>query len=158
MGGHFLIFLFFLLPWRWRWYVPPKRRLTPHLHGATSQKTALFIVTAVKTSNLTHQYLFPVLDSKLRSHYLIGSRPRSHRDLWRYRSSLFAHAQLILSVGVSQWWIAFVLRRGTAWASGKWLTCSGNSAPQRMKRGGLPVFDKSLPSVRVSVCVSPSCC
>jgi hypothetical protein len=36
-----------------RCYVPPKRRLTPHLHGATSQKTAFFIVTAVKTLNLT---------------------------------------------------------------------------------------------------------
>jgi hypothetical protein len=33
--------------------VPPKRRLTPLLHGATSQKNAFFIVTAVKTSNLT---------------------------------------------------------------------------------------------------------
>jgi hypothetical protein len=31
-----------LLPWRWRRYVPPKRRLTPYLHGATSQKTAFF--------------------------------------------------------------------------------------------------------------------
>jgi hypothetical protein len=34
--------------------VPPKRRLTLYLHGATSQKTAFFIVTAVKTSNLTY--------------------------------------------------------------------------------------------------------
>jgi hypothetical protein len=33
--------------------VPLKRRLTPHLHGATSQKTAFFTVTAMKTSNLT---------------------------------------------------------------------------------------------------------
>jgi hypothetical protein len=41
------------LPWRWRRYDPPKRRFTQYLHGATSQKTAFFIVTAVKTSNLT---------------------------------------------------------------------------------------------------------
>jgi hypothetical protein len=27
------------LPWRWRRYVPPKRRFTQDLHGATSQKT-----------------------------------------------------------------------------------------------------------------------
>jgi hypothetical protein len=33
--------------------VPPKRRPTQALHGATSQKTAFFIVTVVKTSNLT---------------------------------------------------------------------------------------------------------
>jgi hypothetical protein len=32
--------------------VPPKRRLTKYLHGATSQKTAFFIIIAVKTSNL----------------------------------------------------------------------------------------------------------
>jgi hypothetical protein len=42
----------FLLPSRWRRYVPPKHRLTQYLHGATSQNTVFFIVTAVKTSNL----------------------------------------------------------------------------------------------------------
>jgi hypothetical protein len=44
---------FILLPWRWRQYVPPKRWFTQDPHGATSQKTAFFIVTEVKTSNLT---------------------------------------------------------------------------------------------------------
>jgi hypothetical protein len=39
--------------WRWKRYVPPKRWFTQDLHGATSQKTASFIVTAVKTLNLT---------------------------------------------------------------------------------------------------------
>jgi hypothetical protein len=35
-------------------YVPPKRRFLQDLHGVISQKTAaLFLVTAVKTSNLT---------------------------------------------------------------------------------------------------------
>jgi hypothetical protein len=41
------------LPWRWRRYVLPTRLFTQDPHGATSQKTAFFIVTAVKTSNLT---------------------------------------------------------------------------------------------------------
>jgi hypothetical protein len=36
--------------------VPPKRRFTKDLHGTTSQKTAFFIVTAVKTSNLTNRF------------------------------------------------------------------------------------------------------
>jgi hypothetical protein len=41
-----------LRPWRWRWYVPPKRRLTFNgLHSVVSQKTVLFIITAVRTSN-----------------------------------------------------------------------------------------------------------
>jgi hypothetical protein len=44
----------FLRPWRWRRYVPPKRRFTLNrLHGVTSQKMMLFITTAVRTSNLT---------------------------------------------------------------------------------------------------------
>jgi hypothetical protein len=42
-----------LLPWRWRRYVPPKRRSTQDLHSATSQKTTFFMVTAVKASKLT---------------------------------------------------------------------------------------------------------
>jgi hypothetical protein len=41
------------LPGRWRWYVPPKRQFTQDLHAATFQKTTFFIVTAVKTSDLT---------------------------------------------------------------------------------------------------------
>jgi hypothetical protein len=36
----------------WRQYVPPKRPFFHEPHGVTSQKTAFFIVTAVKTSNL----------------------------------------------------------------------------------------------------------
>jgi hypothetical protein len=33
--------------------VPPKRRFLQEPHGITTQKTPFFIVTAVKTSNLT---------------------------------------------------------------------------------------------------------
>jgi hypothetical protein len=46
-------YLRIFVPWRWRRYVPPKCRFTQNLHGDTSQKTAFFIVTTVKTSNLT---------------------------------------------------------------------------------------------------------
>jgi hypothetical protein len=35
-------------------YVPPKRRFLQEPHGVTYQKTQFFIVTAVKTSNLTN--------------------------------------------------------------------------------------------------------
>jgi hypothetical protein len=48
----------FLSPWWWRRYIPPKRRFLQEPHNVTSQKTPFFIVTAVKTSNLT--YLFVV--------------------------------------------------------------------------------------------------
>jgi hypothetical protein len=37
----------FLIPWKWRPYVPPKRRLTKYLHGATSQRTAFFDLSEV---------------------------------------------------------------------------------------------------------------
>jgi hypothetical protein len=63
-GSYRLLTLVFrsriFLPWRWRQYDRPKRRFNPlHLHGATHQKTAFFIVTAVKTSNLS---LYKVLE------------------------------------------------------------------------------------------------
>jgi hypothetical protein len=41
-----------LRPWRWGWYIRPKRRLTfTRLHGVTSKKIDLFAVSAVGTSN-----------------------------------------------------------------------------------------------------------
>jgi hypothetical protein len=62
----------FLLPWRWRRYVPPKRRLQLNrLHGVTSQKMILFITTAVKTSNPTRMYLFRDWKIKLKQAVLI---------------------------------------------------------------------------------------
>jgi hypothetical protein len=43
-----------LRPWRWRRYVPSKRRVPLNaLHGVVSQKKILFKTTAVKTSNPT---------------------------------------------------------------------------------------------------------
>jgi hypothetical protein len=56
----------FLRPWRWRRYVPPKRRLTLNgLHCVISQKIVLFITTAVRTSNLTQVKLWQRLSVKL---------------------------------------------------------------------------------------------
>jgi hypothetical protein len=47
----FLVWLI-LRPWTWRRHAAPKRRLIPNeLHGVISQKTVLFITTAVRTSN-----------------------------------------------------------------------------------------------------------
>jgi hypothetical protein len=39
------------LPWRWWRYVPTKSRFTQDLHGATSQKTALFTVWKLLATN-----------------------------------------------------------------------------------------------------------
>jgi hypothetical protein len=44
----------FFSPWWWGRYDPPKHRFSQEPHGITSQETAFFIVTVVKTSNHTH--------------------------------------------------------------------------------------------------------
>jgi hypothetical protein len=55
--GALLLTLFlarrFLSSWWWRRYLHRKRPFLQQPHGVTSQKTAFFIATAVKTSNLT---------------------------------------------------------------------------------------------------------
>jgi hypothetical protein len=60
------------VPWRWRQYVPPKRRFTQDLHGATSQKTTFFIVTAVKTSNLTQNHIMAITPRILLWYYTMN--------------------------------------------------------------------------------------
>jgi hypothetical protein len=51
-----------LRPWRWRWHVPPKRRLTFNgLHGVISQKIELFITTAVRISKPTECSCFRII-------------------------------------------------------------------------------------------------
>jgi hypothetical protein len=48
-----------ILPWWWSQQAPLKRRLTStRLHGATSQKTVILILAAVRTWNLTKLYMF----------------------------------------------------------------------------------------------------
>jgi hypothetical protein len=50
------------LVWRWRRYVPPKRRLKlDRLHGVISQKMILFITNDAKTSNPTDLFMFKIL-------------------------------------------------------------------------------------------------
>jgi hypothetical protein len=79
------------LPWKWRRYVPPKRRFTRD-HGTTSQKTTFFIVAVVKTSNLTFTDLLVSFSSSVQ-----WSRPRLlllHRG---YHSSFIIFMLSLLS-------------------------------------------------------------
>jgi hypothetical protein len=48
---------FLVRPWRWRPYVPPKCRAFFELHGVTTPKAVLFIVTAVRTSDPSYYLL-----------------------------------------------------------------------------------------------------
>jgi hypothetical protein len=53
-----------LRPWRWRRYVPPKRRVQLYgLHGVISRKMILFKTTAAKTSNPTRLYIIFALST-----------------------------------------------------------------------------------------------
>jgi hypothetical protein len=70
------------VPWRWRRYVPPKRQLNQDLHSATSQKMTFFIVTAVKTSNLTEKSFilhvsFNALQTNAKETCLWSAKPSS---------------------------------------------------------------------------------
>lgn len=62
-------------PWRMRHYVPPKRQWATELHGVSSEKVALFIVTGGTTS-------YPTTYSK-RCTYSHMSRQSSHSALRR---------------------------------------------------------------------------
>jgi hypothetical protein len=53
--------LFYPPVFRWG-YDPPTRRFFQVHPGVKTQKTPLFIVTAVKTSNLTSVKVFPLLN------------------------------------------------------------------------------------------------
>jgi hypothetical protein len=54
------------LTWRWRRYVPPKRRLMQDLHSATSQKTTFFISVSAPVS-MCH-VIKPLSEVRLHDH------------------------------------------------------------------------------------------
>jgi hypothetical protein len=58
---------FILLTWKWRQDILPKRqKISTELHSVTSQKTAVFVVTTVRTSELTRSlfvYIFHLVQS-----------------------------------------------------------------------------------------------
>jgi hypothetical protein len=97
-----------IIPWRWRRYVRPKRRLTFNgLHDFISQKRVIFIATAVRTSNPTHvnhvkifcSYLitffyiiansFPVEGLDARSPFWCSELKKNYFDIY---FSIFPHA------------------------------------------------------------------
>jgi hypothetical protein len=45
--------------WIWRWYFPPKRRALSEIHGFTTHKIILILVTAVKNSDPLYSHLYP---------------------------------------------------------------------------------------------------
>jgi hypothetical protein len=65
-------------PWWWRRYYPPKLRFLQEPYGVISKKTAVFIVTAVKASNLT---IFNLIEKFLfRNRSVEHSGSAFHRD------------------------------------------------------------------------------
>jgi hypothetical protein len=93
--------------WRWRRYVPPKRRLTfTGLHGVISQKTELFITAAARTSNPT---------SKARYNNRIPTREittlRINRDApsWKYVTWNCKNNRCKERSYLSYWWVSLEL-------------------------------------------------
>jgi hypothetical protein len=71
-----------LLPFRWKLYVPLKRRLTFNgLHGVISQKIEPFITTGVRTSNPTYWLLIRIFSIPKMTH-ICEDRFRLERNLF----------------------------------------------------------------------------
>jgi hypothetical protein len=88
---------------------PPKRRFTQDLHSATSQKTAFFIVTAVKTSNLTELYVLFISPYVIqwrcvnwRSYFASSRWKNDHECSVAKDSDLWGHNQLDV---LPQFWL-----------------------------------------------------
>jgi hypothetical protein len=80
-----------LLPWRWRRYVPPKRRFKQDLHSATSQKTEFI-------KNLIHfVFKFDTVHYEFRQSYLICIV-----FFWNYIYEAAA-SELLINVTESRW-------------------------------------------------------
>jgi hypothetical protein len=96
------------LPWRWKRYFPPKRRFTQDLHGATSQKTAFFIVTAVKTSDLLLK-MFCNCNQNIRDCLCVMFRPYRRHSSSKFHP--FAQSETSVSNNFHLYSMSFKLRR-----------------------------------------------
>jgi hypothetical protein len=82
---------------RWKCQVRPKRRFLQEPHGITSQKTAFFIVTAVKTSSL---YVTCLCSSHLPCSYL-SNESISLTRCWWWSPCIW----IWWSVALSRYWV-----------------------------------------------------
>jgi hypothetical protein len=92
--------------WIWRRYVPPKRRLTQYLHGATSQGTSFFIITADKTTNHTFIYLHNymcLLPHKYGWNYQLFNNSTQSSSITTNTRSQASSIHLSSSQSISQW-------------------------------------------------------
>jgi hypothetical protein len=85
-----LLAWFTLWSLRWRQYVSPNYLWTSHLlHGITSQKIVLFMITPVRTSNTTVKVLILKFSS--------FSLDCNSDDLWLLQESAFIHMRMSIS-------------------------------------------------------------
>jgi hypothetical protein len=85
---HADFFVCYFLPWRWRWYTPPKCWFTFGIHGAISQKMVTFITTLVRTSNPTSPF-------HTRSNYLFTNQINIQAYTYTVRTTDCAKNQTI---------------------------------------------------------------
>jgi hypothetical protein len=128
-----------LLPWRWRRYVPPKRRLTFNgLHCVISQKIALFITTTVRTSNptstchlLSRLYLARLILRPWRwKRYVPPKRRLNFQRTTQYYIPDDRTLQVVRCLENSQW--KKTQKKVDSWSSGWDL----NGEPPKYKSGG----------------------
>jgi hypothetical protein len=105
--GMHVVFIWFVSPWWWRWHVPPKRQFSQEPHGITSQKMSFFIVTTVKTSNLTSSHILTQHDLNdgtllcclLSVNFHVNSKSSLHWLFWkRYKLKIPFSAYSLLKI------------------------------------------------------------
>jgi hypothetical protein len=73
--------------WRWRRYVPPKSQALSDVHGVTTQKTELFIVIAVRTTNsakvINQLGLYSLHQNASPNRHVVGANFLRSSCLWK---------------------------------------------------------------------------
>jgi hypothetical protein len=138
----------FLSPWWWRQYIPLKHRFIQEARGKTSLKMAFFIVTSVKTSNLTcHIYSFYNLFSSFRVQKGVSHSPLHEIYFWRMVSSGMLRHVALVRTDVSEELSAFFIRVTRIGELGTTLAVTSNRRTLRRNT-------KDLTCYFFTVCVS----
>jgi hypothetical protein len=94
----------FILPWRWRRHVLPKRSFLQDQHCATLLKTVFFLVAVVKTSNPFHSYLNELWDYVISpAWWIFIVRERLRYRTW-YADSIWKWRICIYALSFPFWW------------------------------------------------------
>jgi hypothetical protein len=112
--------------WR-RQYAPLKCLSTPRLHGATSQKALVFILDAVRSRNLTINYLYELRNQFYAAGFLVYDLPKSCVFYKMFHFHKFFEGKAADFIGnricphsrhFVYWWRSFYPQSANAWWPG----------------------------------------